>query len=269
MQNAIFRIIFLTTFVIFFYSCNDPYEKSGIPVREYSIQSVLWQQHSAEYRALTYQTFYLARLRLEEILAQRTDKEKKPVVVTDIDETVLDNSPFNGKLIELDSAFSKHRWLDWGGLAIADTIPGALDFFTFAAEKGVEVFYISNRYPEQKQRTIDNLKKYGFPFADDAHLLLKDTSGGKEARRLVVAERYAIILLLGDNLSDFSALFDQQGTARRNMLVDSLKQMFGTRFIVFPNPMYGDWESYGIYEGQYDWTPVQLDSIRHHKLQAY
>jgi len=38
----------------------------GIPAREYSIPAVLWQQHAAEYGALAYQAFYIAKIQLDE-----------------------------------------------------------------------------------------------------------------------------------------------------------------------------------------------------------
>jgi 5'-nucleotidase (lipoprotein e(P4) family) len=244
-------------------------EKSEIPIREHSIQSVLWQQNAAEYKALTYQAYHLARLQLDKMLVKININKSNPAIITDIDETVLDNSPFNGKLIELDQNYSPELWMQWGNLASADTIPGALGFFQYAADRGIKIFYISNRFDQQKQITIENLKRYNFPFADDKHVLLKTGSSEKETRRQTVADKHKIIMLLGDNLSDFTSLFDKQDTARRNQLVDSLKSSFGSRFIVFPNPMYGDWETKGLYEGRYDWSPQQADSIRHLKIRSY
>ena len=264
------RILIILTLITYFASCGfESGEKPAIPIREYSIQSVLWQQNAAEYKALTYQSYFLARLQLDKVLTKMASQNAKFAVVTDIDETVLNNSPFNGKLIELDKPFSNDLWLEWGNLSNADTIPGALEFFNYAADRGVEIFYISNRFAEQQRVTINNLKKFGFPFADDAHVLLKDKSSAKKSRRQKVTKTHQIVLLLGDNLSDFSSIFDKQNTKRRNALVDSLRYAFGSKFIVFPNPMYGDWENKGIYEGRYDWTPGQLDSIRHSKIQSY
>ena len=193
----------------------------------------------------------------------------KPAVITDIDETVLDNSAFDAKLIKLDQPFSNEMWLEWGELCIADTVPGALAFFTYTADKNVDIFYISNRSVEQLQATMKNLKKFGFPQVDETHVLLKDKTSDKEPRRQQVLKNHTVVLLLGDNLTDFSSLFYKQHGDRRNTLVDSLKSEFGTRFIVFPNPMYGDWATQGIYEGRYDWTKVQMDSIRHRKLRTY
>ena len=66
------------------------------PLKEYSILAVLWQQHAAEYRALTYQAFNTAKIQLDKIL-DNTIKNIKPLaIVTDIDESVLNNSAYNG-----------------------------------------------------------------------------------------------------------------------------------------------------------------------------
>jgi 5'-nucleotidase (lipoprotein e(P4) family) len=244
-------------------------ENINIPIREYSIQSVLWQQHAAEYRALAYQAFNLAQIQLDNMIANKMDFKKPLAIVTDIDETALDNSPYSGKQIELDEEYSTLRWTEWVEKKKAKAIPGALDFFNYAKSKGVEVFYISNRSTKQKIETIENLQIIGFPFADGAHVLLKDTISGKEPRRLQVQDTHEIVLLIGDNLSDFSEVFDDRSTIERNRTADSLKAVFGVKFIVLPNPIYGDWETKGILEGKYDWTNFQKDSIRHQKIRSY
>jgi 5'-nucleotidase (lipoprotein e(P4) family) len=117
--------------------------------------------------------------------------------------------------------------------------------------------------------TIENLQVMGFPFADKAHVLLKDTISGKDPRRLQVQETHDIVLLLGDNLSDFSEVFDNRSTLERNKSVDSLKALFGVKFIVLPNAIYGDWETNGILEKKNDWSNFQKDSIRHQKIISY
>src|SRR5690606_14129090 len=82
---------------------------------------------------------------------------------------------------------------------------------------------------------------FGFPNADEKHLLLNSATSDKEPRRSAIREQYNILLLCGDNLSDFSNVFYREGKNTRQE-VDRAQQLFGTQFIVFPNPMYGDWE---------------------------
>jgi len=275
---ALLSSIFLLLVNILFYSCIDVRNtsedhnktvKDSPSLREYSVQSVLWQQHAAEYRALAYQAFNLARYRLEDILQQEKQGEKPIAIITDIDETVLDNSRFNAKLIEEDVAYNKERWIKWAKQIKAEPVPGSQEFFNHVKDKGVEVFYISNRFKGNKAPTVKNMRKYDFPYADSAHIFLKDTTSGKQPRHEKVLANHNVVLYLGDNLSDFHSSFDDKSTQKRNQLVDSMKNKFGKKFIVFPNPMYGAWQTDGIYEGKYDWTAAEKDSIRKAKLKAY
>jgi len=241
----------------------------NIPIREYAIQSILWQQHAAEYRALSYQAFNLAQIQLDNIIANKMDIKQPLAIVTDIDETVLSNSAYSGKQVELDEDYNSVRWTEWVKQKKAKAIPGAFDFFNYVKSIGIEVFYISNRSIKNIDETIENLKMIGFPFADEVHVLLKDSLSEKEARRLQIQETHEIVLLLGDNLSDFSEVFNDGSTTERNNKADSLKATFGLKFIVLPNSIYGDWETNGILEGKYDWTTFQKDSIRHKKIRSY
>lgn len=271
MKNIFFTILFVFTLFI---GCKSQITQikqektNSIPVKEHTIQALLWQQNAAEYKALTYQAYNLAQFQLDKILADN-DFSKPIAIVTDIDETVLDNSPYSGKQVELDENYSSSRWAEWVKKLKAEEIPGALSFFNFAKSKGVEVFYISNRSVNQTKETIENLKLKGFPFADETHVILKTSSSEKETRRNNVKKTHEIVLFLGDNLSDFSSVFENRSTAQRNKSADSLKVLFGKKYIVFPNPIYGDWETKGILEGKYNWTGLQKDSIRHKKITSY
>lgn len=240
-----------------------------INVREYSIQSVLWQQNAAEYRALCYQAFTVAKMRLDNFLAENKDTKKPLAIITDVDETVLNNSPFNAKLIELNENYSSEEWATWVKLEKAKAIPGAEDFLNYAKEKGVEVFYVSNRSHKLVAETIANMKKVNFPYADRQHLFFKKETSAKKARFEQVRDTHKVVLYLGDNLGDFSSKFRVPSTEKRNALADSLQDEFGKRFIVLPNPMYGDWESKGLYQGRYDWTQQQKDSIWSASLKSY
>ena len=239
---------------------------SEIPIREHSISAVLWQQKSAEYRALSYQAFNIATMR---ITRMESTSDNPLAIVTDLDETVLDNSPFNGMQIKEDQDFDLEDWFEWGKLQNANALPGAVQFFNLADSLGIEVFYISNRNEEQLDETIANLKTLNLPNADTSHVFLKTNTSEKQERRNRVLENYEVMLYMGDNLSDFSSVFDNQSTESRNQSVDQMQELFGDKFIVFPNPMYGDWESKGIYENNRAWSDQQKDSIRQAKINSY
>lgn len=215
------------------------------PARDYTT-AVLWQQHAGEYRALCFQAYNFARLSLKEALWE-AQNGKPNCVIVDVDETILDNSAFQGHEINKGVSYVPADWTIWTGKAAADTVPGALSFLKFAASKNVEIFYVSNRDQADLEGTLKNLRKFGFPNVDAEHMLFKTNTSDKAERREKIASRYNILLLCGDNLSDFSNIFYREGKDVADQ-VGYMQALFGTKFIVLPNPMYGDWER-PIYTG--------------------
>jgi 5'-nucleotidase (lipoprotein e(P4) family) len=230
---------------------------------EYQTGAILWTQSSAEYRALAYQSFSLARIRLDQVLKRRT--AKPPAVIVDVDETVMDNSRFQAELVLREATYTSEAWQAWCERAEAGSVPGALEFLTYAARRGVRVFYITNRRPAEKAGTIANLQKLGFPGVSEETVMIREpnTTASKESRRKTVASRYTIVLLVGDNLNDFNDDFSGKSIADRKAQVDREKAEFGSRFIVVPNPMYGDWES-----AIYDYKSNLTDAERRAKRKA-
>ncbi len=212
--------------------------KDVIRITEQSLNAILWQQ-SAEAKALYYQTFNLARWQLEQTL-KTYNKNKLPAIVMDIDETVLDNSPYAASMI-VDKQSYPQGWLEWVNEAKAKPLPGALEFLNYANSQNVTIFYITNRKTDKKEATIKNLQKYGFPQLKASHLLFKTTDESKEHRRQRISATYEIIMLIGDKLTDLSAVFDQTSLLKRDKEVKKMRDAFGQKFILLPNPMYGDW----------------------------
>jgi 5'-nucleotidase (lipoprotein e(P4) family) len=123
----------------------------------------------------------------------------------------------------------------------AKAVPGALEFLLYARAKGVEVFYVSNRKEKYFSETLQNLQKLGFPFALGDHLFLRREEKSKKGRRELVERNTSIVMLIGDNLADFSEVFETQNIEERLAITDRFRDKFGTRFIVLPNAIYGDW----------------------------
>jgi 5'-nucleotidase (lipoprotein e(P4) family) len=111
------------------------------------------------------------------------------------------------------------------------------------ADQDIEIFYVTNRKVHLMEPTLLNLQRMGFPYADEAHLLMRENDNSKESRRRLVNGKYKVILLLGDNLDDFTNAFEKRDIEGRKEMASVLRTSFGRRFIVFPNPMYGSWES--------------------------
>jgi 5'-nucleotidase (lipoprotein e(P4) family) len=230
------------------------------------LMATLYFQKAAENRALYHQAFNFARLSLDKDLETNTSTQKRAVVV-DIDETLLDNSPFEAKCILEGTSYPKY-WSEWTAQASAEALPGAQEFLNYAASKGVEVFYISNRKTNEYDATVKNLSEKGFPMVDSKHLVLRTTTSNKEDRRQALLNDYRIVMLAGDNLNDFTAIFEKQNSDRRNTLVDSLKNDFGKKFIILPNSMYGDWEN-ALFNYNNQLTESQKDSIRLSYLKSF
>ena len=238
---------------------------------EYQAGAILWTQSAGEARALAYQAFTLARMMLDRDLRATRRSRMRRAVVVDADETVLDNSRYQATLVKNRQNYDAQSWTDWVNRAEATAVPGAVEFLRYAASRGVKVFYITNRKLAEKEATATNLRKLGFPDVNDETLLVRtDTqSSSKEARRRAVSMRYRIVLLIGDNLNDFAEVFDQSKTVPdRQAAVERNKEQFGTRFIVLPNPMYGDWES-AIYEYNFRLTEEEKAARRKSQLKTY
>lgn len=90
---------------------------------------------------------------------------------------------------------------------------------------------------------------------------------GKEERRKKVASEHDIVLFFGDNLSDFTG-FDEKSVQDRNQVVEAMHEAFGEKFIVFPNPMYGDWES-GLYQYDFKKPDAKKDRLRKDALRVF
>ena len=221
--------------------------------------ALLYQQRAAEYKALCFQAYNLAKLRLDAALKQR---HKKPLaIVTDIDETVLDNSPYDAARAINNLEFDLNQWKHWTAKGIADTVPGAPSFLKYAASRGVKVFYITNRDEDEREGTLKNLKLYNLPNTDNAHLFLRDKISSKEARRQLVLKKHKIVLLFGDNLPDFDALYDNKPAEEsRNASTEKLKKQFGNKYIVIPNMAYGDFEG-AFFKFNSKLTNAQKDSV--------
>src|SRR2546430_10641776 len=117
--------------------------------------ATVWQQASGEARALEYQTFVLARMLLDRDLRNHRIRMRRAIIV-DVDETILDNSRYQGMLIKKGVNYPE-GWTDWCNRAEATSIPGALDFLKYAHSRGVRVFYITNRKIADEDGTARNL----------------------------------------------------------------------------------------------------------------
>lgn len=171
-----------------------------------------------------------------------------PAVILDIDETVLDNSPYQARLVQQGGEYNEATWAEWCRERAARPLPGALEFTRLAARHGIAVFYLSNRAQDLADATLDNLRAAGFPVADGAFLGLGTLVDGceqvgseKTCRRERIARTHRVLLQVGDQLGDFLTVRVNTVDGRRSALAPYLDWV-GERWFVLPNPTYGSWE---------------------------
>lgn len=225
-----------------------------------NLNAVIWMQTAAEYEGAVRSVFGAAMQTLDRALAdpawdalppaerggQRVEG-LPPAIIVDADETVIDNSPYQARLIERNAGFDVATWTEWVEARRATAIPGALEFLRGAAQRGVTVFYVTNRSADAKRATYDNLRALGFPMSEpeDTVLTIDETQGwtsAKGTRRQFVGERYRVLMLMGDNLGDFLD-GSRVDVAARSALIEPYRLWWGTRWFMLPNPSYGGWEA--------------------------
>lgn len=254
--------------------CSNLYSKSEDKVtltydelvaRE-NMMATNWYQTSGEARALYLQGYNVATQRLKEYL--KTPHTKPYSIVLDLDETVLDNSPYQAENITLGRGYDSKSWDEWVNMKKAKAVPGAKEFLQFADKNGIKIYYISDRTESQLEATIENLRAEGIPVQANDSVLLKnkDDKSGKVNRREYVKNHTQLIMLFGDNLSDFD-LFSSKSIDERNAKVEELSKEFGDRFIIFPNPLYGAFET-AIYGGKFPQAKEKLE-IKESILKGY
>ena len=221
-----------------------------------TLYSTLWVQTSPEYRATAWQAYRAASETLRRALADSTwtaavEQEGAdfaglpPAVVLDVDETVLDNSPYQARVIRGDGSFDPVAWGAWVDEARAEPVPGAREFLRLADSLGVAIFYVTNRDDELEAATRRNLEAVGLPVDPDLDTVLsrgerEGWTSDKSSRREAVADRYRIVLLVGDDFNDFVAA--RLPRADRDRLAERHRDRWGERWIMLPNPNYGSWE---------------------------
>lgn len=237
------QALLLSAILVLSFSCSHSTTKiKEENPREYQMGAYLWFQTSGEYRALCYQAYNLAKLKLDSDLEQKHNKKR--AVVFDIDETVLDNSYTGAYEIKNHILWSKEKANYWIAEKSSPAIAGAKEFIDYALSQRVEVIYISNRLDFQKEDTIENLKRVGIP-AKKENLYFSSTSKdwSKEKRREAILNKYYVVLYFGDSLGDFHKDWDGKSAEERRALVDLHRNDFGDKFIILPNPLYGEWEN--------------------------
>lgn len=283
-------IVYPKTISLFFVllilsSCRTTEETASAPPQPEATEhpttsATLWMQNAAEYRALALSMYQAATSNLGMAIEDsywtaypnqegREIRDKSPAVILDVDETVLNNSPFQARMIEQNSSFDPEQWNSWVMEAKAEAVPGALAFTRRAAKEGVAVFYVTNREAEVEVGTRENLEKLGFPLAENEDRILSQNehegwTSDKIDRRAFVAKKHRILMIIGDDLNDF---ISAKGVTQQERMetMEEHQNKWGRQWYVLPNPVYGSWED-ALYDFDGALSPAEVDSVKKARL---
>ena len=219
------------------------------------VNSTVWVQTGAEFRAAALSTFAAATRSLDAARADpswnveengASDPSQPPAIVVDSDDTVFDNTRFEVRSLKLGKTYDQDAWNAWVAEASTDAVPGAAAFLAHAKARGVTVFYVTNREAKEEAGTRQRIANLGFPLDPDVDTILTrgerpEWTSDNTSRRELVAKNYRLILLAGDDLNDFANARDKSVADRYKIVADH-EAWWGTRWFLVPNPMYGSWE---------------------------
>lgn len=250
-----------------------------------NLNATLWMQNSLEYKLLAGQTWRSGLVQLDRAIKNPTwdaltpgerDKPAKGLpmaVIVDIDETVLDNSPYQARMVRDKTSFNDTDWAAWVKEERATAIPGALEFARAATARGVTMLYVSNRTTDMQEATLNNLRKLGFPIADAKQFLGKgyvvegcdQPASEKGCRRKWISREYRVLMQFGDQIGDMVAIPDNSLDGRETAVKPYLGWV-GERWFVLPNPSYGNWEP-AIYDNdrsksEEERRAIKLEALR-------
>ena len=239
-----------------------------------SLMAVLFKRTSAEFKANTFQVYASAQNNIDRALEDKSwtaleyqDKDYEdlpPAIILDIDETVLDNSEHQVRSIKNGTSYPI-GWKEWVSEESAGSLPGVNEYLNYTYAKGIKVFYVTNRTHDLEEYTRNNIKALGLPLDNDRDVLLMKNENGwgsdKTSRRDLIKKDYRVIQIFGDQLGDFIALEKTATTVdKRKALIDKHSTMWGEKWYMLINPMYGEWEE-ALYEHCWSCFPEQSDRI--------
>ena len=234
-------------------------------------KGLLWVNSAAEYDALTLQTFQNATRNLDGLIADKSWSalpgqegiaHLPTAIILDVDETAISNIDFQ---LQLEGNFSHEAFDYWHQNNPAGRMLGAPEFIQAARDKGVTVFFITNRPCQsrdfapglcpQEAITLEDLAESGIE-SDTDHLMLVgeqvDWTREKRFRQERVARTHRVIMLVGDDLGDFLPCVRAKPIApcpaataedRSRMTLQNQKY-WGVGWYILPNPMHGSWVSF-------------------------
>ena len=266
------RHIFL--YCIIFFTNTSFADEIDNSYQKQSLLAVLFKRTSAEYKANTFQIYNSAKNNIDKALADKSWTALKnqlknyqnlpPAIILDIDETVLDNSEHQVRSIKNGTNYPI-GWKEWVSEESAGALPGVKEFLSYANTKGIKIFYVTNRTHDLEEYTRNNIMSLGLPFDNDMDVLLMKNEKGwgsdKTSRRDLIRKDFRVIQIFGDQLDDFIPLTESaKSMNERKILIDKYADMWGEKWYMLINPMYGEWEE-ALYEHCWSCYPEENDRV--------
>jgi 5'-nucleotidase (lipoprotein e(P4) family) len=207
-----------------------------------SSKAVRWVRDSAEHRAVFLQVFRAATARVEQAVVGR--RPGTWAVVSDADETLIDNSLYQVERERQGLPFTPESWRTWTERREAVPLPGARGFLGRVRALGGRIAIVTNRRAAECPDTEAVFAAHELAY--DVMLCRADDGPSDKASRFGAVARGTtsaglppldVIAFLGDNIRDFPVLDPALRSRGDEAFGD-----FGDRFFVVPNPMYGGWE---------------------------
>ncbi|WP_242126190.1 HAD family acid phosphatase [Sphingobium sp. Sx8-8] len=174
--------------------------------------------------------------------------DKPFAALFDVDETVMLNTGYEYDGARTGNGFDAAGWDAWEqtGEGAVGPVPGADRALGELRRLGVTVVFNTNRSAANVEATVRAIRAAGLGDAVHGETLFlsgDDAMGSrKDGRRATIAARYCVIAMAGDQLGDFSDLFNagQPVPARRAATTqDAVAGLWGRGWFVLPNPVYG------------------------------
>ncbi|WP_409254762.1 HAD family acid phosphatase [Francisella adeliensis] len=220
-----------------------------------NIDGVKWYNESVEKRAIALEVYNLAKIKIAEQIKKEKLQSGTWGIVLDIDETTLDNSwlehddykNYQYNPDKFDKALKEEKSI---------AIPGAKMLTNFVHKKGGFVSLVTNRTGNDKElikATEENLSEQGIYYDqilftnknqenhNDKNPRFKAVSTGKYSEGMIYTDKlpaHDIVAYFGDNIQDFPAMTQE----KMKTADDSQFDVFGSKYFILPNPMYGSWQ---------------------------
>ena len=153
------KLIYL---LLFFFPISACQNKEGAKLPN----EVRWVTQSSEYSSVCEQIYNSASL----VLQNQFEGVDRPVIVMDLDETVLNNVQYQVELFEKSETYNPTSWNAWVNKELATAVPGAKSFSNLA-----KVFTLSPPRGKNPVKVVDNVGlNASFPgkYTNNAHITI-------------------------------------------------------------------------------------------------